>query len=82
MKQTPVRRQLDERFTRFAQRLSTNFPELDLRFGRAEGSSGAVYLVPEHSDETFEIDLKEMRLDDLINEAIMNVKAVARQFDS
>lgn len=71
-----------EQFVAIASAVSFHFPELDVRFTRRDGSAVVRYQASGTSPETFELRLGAKPTRQLINEAILNLKAVARMFDA
>ncbi len=73
---------ITELFKQFANELHTSFPQLDLRFNLKGGTSTLRYFMPDTSEQVFEANLNEQSLEELLHQAIFNVKELARLFDA
>lgn len=71
-----------EQFVAIASAVSFHFPDLDVRFTRRDGSTVVRYRASGASPKTFELRLGMKSTRQLINEAILNLKAAARLFDA
>jgi hypothetical protein len=77
---------LDERskksFVFIASELNRIFPDLDLRFNLKAGSKQIRFLVADIAEDTFELNLDEQEPQELIYEATLAIKEIARLFDA
>ena len=71
----------DKLFVDVATQLATQYPELDLRFTREEGSSSFGVLAPEHCEEQFEFSLEMKTAQQLVGEVTLELKQLLRWFD-
>jgi hypothetical protein len=73
---------LADKFHCFALYLCNSFPELDLRFNYQEGTTYLRYLAPDVSSHIFEVEIVERSMDEIVLEAILNIKEIAKLFDA
>lgn len=75
-------KKIEEHFVYVASALNDYFPDLDLRFNMRSGTTHIRCIIPEHSAEALELDLGAMNPQELLNEAILSIKVIARLFDA
>lgn len=78
----PQREQLTKQFIYFASRVSSFFPELDLRFNLQGNSTKIRYSIPDISSEVFELSLAGAKIDELIHEAAFSIKEATGRYDA
>ncbi len=76
------RDKLTRQFIDFASRVSSYFPELDLRFNLQGGTSRLRYSAPAISDRVFELELGQERIETLIHEAAFSIKELTQRYDA
>lgn len=74
----PIRKQ----FVQVAHELAVRFPDIDLRFSLTSGTKVLRYRAANISSEILEVELGSNKTQDIINEAILTIKALARHFDA
>ena len=73
---------LEEEFHFIVRELTNVFPELDLRFNLQAGSNRIRYQIADVSHDTYEAQIGAQSAQNILNEAILNIKAIARRFDA
>ena len=74
--------EISQQFVFLASRLSTEFPELDLRFTLRSGSSKMRFTIADLDSEYFDLDLDIGRSFEALYEAIFAIKQITRTFDA
>ncbi len=75
------RDKVNDRFVEVATVLGQRFPDLDLRFARETEEDYFIMQAVGVSDEIFEFELSGEDMVEIINEAILSLKVLTREFD-
>lgn len=71
-----------DQFVYFASKLSTYFPDLDLRFNLQGGTNRLRYSIPSISKRVYELQLGHEHIENLVHEATFKIKEIAQRFDA
>ena len=76
------RENLTKQFIYFASKVSSFFPDLDLRFNLQGNSNKIRYSIPDISSEVFELTLGVNKVEELVHEAAFAIKEATGRFDA
>lgn len=77
-----TRKEINKRFIFVAHELINKFPNLDLRFNLKMGTKSLRYKAAAVSGDIFELPLEERRPEEILYDAIFNIKQIAELFDA